>query len=118
MKDFKSQSIETKVKFPLICSFMLISCIYLKIAILAEFAFLLQQVVHRVSTLFEGHPDLISGFSAFLPPESRSEVDPGESPVSYLLHVPFIFSPGQHPIDEIERHFPSCSSFLRSRFVQ
>lgn len=63
-----------------------------KLAILAEFAFLLQQVVHRVSTLFEGHPDLISGFSAFLPPESRSESDPGLFPAVSGFSVSTLYS--------------------------
>ncbi|KAF8518600.1 paired amphipathic helix, partial [Gautieria morchelliformis] len=36
-------------------------------------------VIERVSTLFSGHPELISGFNTFLPPGYRIECTTGEN---------------------------------------
>uniref|UniRef100_A0A8C7XXM3 Paired amphipathic helix protein Sin3b n=1 Tax=Oryzias sinensis TaxID=183150 RepID=A0A8C7XXM3_9TELE len=65
MKEFKSQSIDTP------------------------------GVINRVSQLFHGHPDLVLGFNAFLPPGYRIEIP--KNGVAFL-QSPFSaqVSPGQH----------------------
>ena len=58
MKDFKSQAIDTP------------------------------GVIERVSTLFNGHPELIQGFNTFLPPGYRIECGTGDDPNSIRVTTP------------------------------
>ncbi|XP_063217594.1 paired amphipathic helix protein Sin3b isoform X4 [Bacillus rossius redtenbacheri] len=57
MKEFKSQSIDTP------------------------------GVIHRVSTLFKGHPELIVGFNTFLPPGYKIEVQSNEQGYAFQVSV-------------------------------
>ncbi|KAI9137913.1 hypothetical protein BKA69DRAFT_1041309 [Paraphysoderma sedebokerense] len=72
MKDFKSQSIDTP------------------------------GVIDRVSTLFKGHPALITGFNTFLPPGYRIECGPNPNdPIRVItpssMHPPGHGPPGDYP---------------------
>ncbi|KAI1292628.1 Paired amphipathic helix protein Sin3a [Halotydeus destructor] len=74
MKEFKSQSIDTP------------------------------GVIHRVSTLFKGHPELIVGFNTFLPPGYKIEMKSGEQ-VSVSMPHNTIVLPSSLTASSVPIHF-------------
>uniref|UniRef100_A0A8C1ALE1 Paired amphipathic helix protein Sin3b n=1 Tax=Cyprinus carpio carpio TaxID=630221 RepID=A0A8C1ALE1_CYPCA len=84
MKEFKSQSIDTP------------------------------GVINRVSQLFHGHPDLVLGFNAFLPPGYRIEIpkngmaflqSPPSSQVGLFKHYPVEFDSAISYVNKIKNRF-------------